>query len=278
MIADGLPPLREVVARHHLQPRKSLGQNFIFDLNLTSRIARAAGTLETGTTIEVGPGPGGLTRSLLAHGAREVIVIERDSRCLNALGEIAALYPKRLQIIAGDALLLDIDELGVSPRRVVANLPYNIGTALLLRWLADASAFESFTLLLQKEVVDRLVAKPRTKDYGRISVVAQWLTECKRLFDVPPRAFVPPPKVISSLVRLKIRPQPLFPAEMRWLERVTKAAFGQRRKMLRQSLRSEIPDPEPLLAECNIRPEARAEELTVEQFCALARALASRRD
>ncbi len=276
MSLDHLPPLRDVVAKHGLRPRRSLGQHFLFDLNLTSRIARASGALATGTTIEIGPGPGGLTRALLAQGARELIAIERDSRCLPALAEIAAAYPGRLTILEADALATDIGKLGRAPRRVVANLPYNIGTALLTRWLAQAGAFESLTLMLQKEVVDRLLARPRTKDYGRLSVLVQWTCEAGRLFDVPPRAFVPPPKVTSSVVRLIPRQAPAFPARLEDLERVTQAAFGQRRKMLRQSLRSLTPDPEPLLARCGIAPTFRAEELSVEQFCALARALTER--
>jgi 16S rRNA (adenine1518-N6/adenine1519-N6)-dimethyltransferase len=273
MSIDGLPPIRDVVARHQLRPRRSLGQNFLHDLNLTARIARAAGNLETGTTIEIGPGPGGLTRALLAEGAREVIAVERDSRCLAALAEIAHAYPGRLTVLEADALGLKIETLGSAPRRIVANLPYNIGTALLVHWLADAHQFQSMTLMLQKEVVDRLIARPRTKDYGRLSVLVQWLTEARRMFDVPPRAFVPPPKVTSSVVRLVPRARPLFPAKAEILERVTRAAFGQRRKMLRQSLRTLSSEPEALLATCAIAPTARAEELDVEQFCAIAWAI-----
>ena len=268
---DELPPLREVVARHQLRPNRSLGQNFLFDLNLTARIARAAGNLETGTTIEIGPGPGGLTRALLSLGAARLIVVERDRRCLAALEEISLAYPGRLSIVEGDALSIDLAKLGREPRRIVANLPYNIGTALLVQWLAQASAYESMTVMLQKEVVDRLLARPHSKDYGRLSVLTQWLADSRRLFDVPPRAFVPPPKVTSSVVQIRPRAKLLYQARLDMLERVTKAAFGQRRKMLRQSLRSLTSDPVALVSACAIAPTARAEELSVEQFCALAR-------
>ncbi|WP_425450074.1 16S rRNA (adenine(1518)-N(6)/adenine(1519)-N(6))-dimethyltransferase RsmA [Virgifigura deserti] len=270
-----LPPLREVIARFGLGARKSLGQHFLLDLNLTGRIARAAGDLSRGTIIEIGPGPGGLTRALLQAGASRVIAIERDERCLAALQELAAAYPGRLEPIFGDALGIDAAALGEPPRRIVANLPYNISTALLLLWLPKAHAFDSLTLMFQKEVADRLTAHPRTKDYGRLSVLTQWLTETRRLFDIPPRAFTPPPKVTSTVVQLTPRPEPLFPAEIRRLERVTAAAFGQRRKMLRQSLRTLGVDVAPLLAAAEIPETARAEELSVAQFCAIAQALAT---
>lgn len=270
---DRLPPLRDVIARHDLAAKKSLGQNFLLDLNLTGRIARAAGDISAGSVIEIGPGPGGLTRALLLHGAREVIAVERDQRCLAALAEIGEAYPGRLQVIAGDALATDAAKLGQAPRRIVANLPYNIATPLLINWLSQATAFQSLTLMFQKEVVERLTAKPRTKDYGRLSVLAQWLTEPRRLFDVPPRAFTPPPKVTSSIVQLIPRPSPAYPARQQDLERVTQAAFGQRRKMLRQSLRSLFGDAEAALTALDIPPTARAEELSIEQFCALARFL-----
>ena len=270
---DALPPLRDVIAKYDLAAKKSLGQNFLLDLNLTGRIARAAGDLTTGSVIEIGPGPGGLTRALLLHGAKEVIVVERDDRCLAALEEISHAYPGRLHIVAGDALATDIAKLGQAPRRIVANLPYNIATPLLIGWLTQATAFQSMTLMFQKEVVERLVAKPRTKDYGRLSVLTQWLSEPRRLFDVPPRAFTPPPKVTSSIVQIVPRPSPAYPARLADLERVTQAAFGQRRKMLRQSLRSIFAEAETVLTELSIQPTARAEELSVEQFCALARRL-----
>ena len=273
MTADGLPPLREVIAKYDLAARRALGQNFLLDLNLTSKIARAAGDLTAGTTIEIGPGPGGLTRALLGHGARELIAIERDARCLGALAEIAAAYPGRLTVIEGDALAVDSARLGSAPRRIVANLPYNIATPLIIRWLQQGAAFASLTVMVQKEVADRLIATPRTKDYGRLSVLAQFLAKPRRLFDLPPRAFVPPPKVTSTVIELLPLPEPAFPARLADLERVTQAAFGQRRKMLRQSLRSLDGDTEALMAGAEITPTARAEELTVAQFAALARAL-----
>jgi len=272
--AGELPPLREVIARHGIAARKSLGQNFILDLNLTRRIARAAGRLNDATVIEIGPGPGGLTRSLLAEGARRVVAIERDPRCLAALGELAAHYPGRLELIAGDALALDPATLSEAPRKIVANLPYNIATALLLRWLDRICDYESLTLMFQREVALRLVAPPRGPAYGRLSVLVQWLCEPKILFDLPPRAFVPPPKVTSSVVSLTPRPTPLAPAAKPALERVTAAAFGQRRKMLRSSLKTLGMPVEPLLAAAGIPPTARAEELSVPEFCALARAAA----
>ena len=269
-MSDPLPPLREVIARHGLAAKRSLGQNFILDLNLTRRIARAAAPLQGRDVIEIGPGPGGLTRSLLAEGARRVVVIERDPRCVTVLQEIAPAYPDRLDLVYGDALR--IDPLGWSqpPRKIVANLPYNIATALLLKWLDDITDYESLVLMFQREVAERLVAPPRTSAYGRLSVLVQWLCEVKILFDLPPRAFVPPPKITSSVVRLVPRPQPLAPASKAALERVTGAAFGQRRKMLRSSLRSLGVALEPLLAAAGIAPTARAEELSVTDFCALA--------
>lgn len=267
-----LPPLREVVARYRLAARRSLGQHFLFDANLTRRIAEAAGDLKRVTVIEVGPGPGGLTRALLAAGAARVIAIERDRRCAGALDELAAAYPGRLEIVFADALRLDASQLGRPPRKIVANLPYNVGTPLLLQWLARIEAFESLTLLFQKEVALRLTAPPRSKEYGRLSVIAQWLAEVRRLFDIPARAFVPPPKVTSSLVQLTPRPVPLAPADRAHLERVTAAAFGQRRKMLRHSLRVLPVDVSVLLATAGVVPTARAEELGPAEFCALARA------
>jgi 16S rRNA (adenine1518-N6/adenine1519-N6)-dimethyltransferase len=268
-----LAPLREVIARHGLDARRALGQNFLLDLNLTGRIARAAGDLARGTTIEIGPGPGGLTRALLAHGAPHVIAIERDQRCLPALAEIAAAYPGRLEVMHADALRVDAAKLGSAPRRIVANLPYNIATALLLRWLAEAQSFERLILMFQREVADRLAAGPRSKDYGRLTIAAQWRCQVRRLFDIPPRAFTPPPKVTSSVVELLPRPVPLAPADPVLMERVAAAAFGQRRKMLRQSLRGLGPDPAALLAAAGIAETRRAEELTVVEFAALAEAL-----
>jgi len=274
-----LPPLRDVIARHGLGAKHGLGQHFLFDLNLTAKIARAAGNLSAGTTIEIGPGPGGLTRALLDAGAR-VLAIELDRRCLPALVEIAAAYPGRLDVIEGDALKLDpAGECAArglpAPYRVAANLPYNVATPLLLGWLARAERYESFTLMFQKEVADRLAAKPRSKAYGRLAVAAQWRCAIERLFTLPPGAFVPPPKVESAVVRLVPRAAPLAPADPALLERVTAAAFGQRRKMLRQSLKPL--GGEALCRAAGVEPTARAEELSVEQFAALARALAEAR-
>lgn len=271
---EPLPPLREVIARHGLAARKSLGQHFLLDLNLTGRIARGAGRIEDGTVIEIGPGPGGLTRALLDNGARSVVAIERDDRALAALQEIADAYPGRLRVIAGDALQVETADIGEAPRRIVANLPYNISTALLLRWLRRIDAFESLTLMFQTEVVDRLAAEPRSPDYGRLSVITQWLCEVRPLFNIDKRAFTPPPSVMSTVVRLIPRAIPLAPADFATLEKVTAAAFGQRRKMLRSSLKS-LGDPEALLAATGIPPTARAEEVSVEGFCALARAVRS---
>ena len=268
-----LPPLREVIARHGIAARRSLGQNFILDLNVTRRIARAAAPLDGVSVIEVGPGPGGLTRALLEEGASRVVAIERDRRCLAALGELAVVYAGRLDLVEGDALELDPAVLTPAPRKIVANLPYNIATALLLRWLDRIGDYQSLTLMFQREVAERLVAPPRGPAYGRLSVIAQWLTEPKILFDLPSRAFVPAPKVTSSVVLLTPRPAPLAPAEKPALERVTAAAFGQRRKMLRSSLKTLGVPVEPLLAAARIVPTARAEELSVAEFCALAGAL-----
>ena len=263
-----------MIARHGIAARRSLGQNFILDLNLTRRIARAAGPLAGITVIEIGPGPGGLTRALLAEGARRIVAIERDPRCLAALGELAAAYPGRLELIAGDALELDPAALSEPPRKIVANLPYNIATALLLRWLDRIGDYESLTLMFQREVAERLAAAPREAAYGRLSVIVQWLCTARIMFDLPPRTFVPPPKVTSSVVTLTPRAAPLASASRPVLERVTAAAFGQRRKMLRASLKTLGVPVEPLLAAAGIAPTARAEELSVAEFCALARALA----
>jgi 16S rRNA (adenine1518-N6/adenine1519-N6)-dimethyltransferase len=270
---DDLPPLRDVIRRHGLAPKRSLGQNFLFDLNLTARIARAAEPLENITVVEIGPGPGGLTRALLALGARRVIAIERDHRAIAALEEIAARYPGRLDIVAGDALAVDPGQhLGPERARIVANLPYNIATALLVGWLTVEPWppwYDSLLLMFQREVAQRIVATPGSKSYGRLSVLAGWRTEAKLLFDVARSAFVPPPKVTSSVVRLTPRPEPLA-CDSIALQRVTEAAFGQRRKMLRQSLKTLGVDAAALLAEAGIEPSARAEEIPVEGFVALA--------
>ena len=271
---DGLPPLREVVARDQLLARKSLGQHFLYDLALTGRIAAAAEGLAHGTTIEIGPGPGGLTRALLAAGAARLVVVERDPRFLPALHEIAARWPGRLEIMQADALDVAAEAIGEPPRRIVANLPYNVGTPLLIGWLAHPAAFASLTLMLQKEVVGRITAAPDSDAYGRLAVAAQWRWDPRRLFDVPAGAFVPPPRVDSAVVRLVPRAAPRAAADAAWLERVTAAAFGQRRKMLRSALRALSGDPLPRLAAAGIAPERRAETLSVEEFCALARAYA----
>jgi len=270
--ARELPPLREIIARHGLLARRALGQHFLLDLNLTRRIAGAAGDLSQGTTIEIGPGPGGLTRALLELGAARVVAIERDARCVAALDGLADAYPGRLEVIEGDALAIDAAALGTPPRCIVANLPYNIATALLVRWLARIREFTSLTLMFQREVAARLAAAPHTKEYGRLSVLTQWLTDVELLFNIARKAFVPPPKVLSTVVRLRPRAQPLAAAERDALEAVTAAAFGQRRKMLRSSLRQLGVEVPVLLAAAGLAPTARAEEISVEGFCALARA------
>ena len=271
---DDLPPLREVIRRHDLRARNSLGQNFLLDLNLTARIARAAGPLAGVTVLEVGPGPGGLTRALIAGGAQRVIAIERDDRAIAALAEIADRYPGRLDVVAADALAYDPrTKLGGAPARIVANLPYNIATALLVGWLTAEPWppwFDRLVLMFQREVAERITAPPGSKTYGRLSVLAQWRTEARILFDIAPSAFVPPPKVTSSLVEFVPRATPL-PCESAALQKVTEAAFGQRRKMLRQSLKSLGRDPLPLLAAAGIEPTARAEDIAVEGFVRLAR-------
>ena len=242
-------------------------------MNLTQRITRAAGPVDHCTVIEVGPGPGGLTRALLATGVRHLVAIERDRRCLSALTEIAAAHSGRLDLIAGDALGIDLAAISQAPRKIVANLPYNIATKLLLGWLDQIREYQSLTLMFQREVAERLVAKPRSKSYGRLSVLVQWVADPRIVFNVPARAFVPPPNVTSSVVNIVPRSQPLAPAEKRALERVTAAAFGQRRKMLRASLRSLGVSVDDLLARAGADPTARAEELSIAEFCALARAL-----
>lgn len=271
---DDLRPLREVIEQHGLNAKKSLGQNFLLDLNLTSKIARSAGDLTESAVLEVGPGPGGLTRALLLNGAGKVIAIERDERCRPALEEIAAHYPGRLEVIFGDALKADIGALaGGLPIRIVANLPYNVGTELLIRWLTLPDwppYYQSMTLMFQREVAQRIVATPGSDAYGRLGVLAGWRTSAKIAFDVPPQAFTPPPKVTSSIVHLVPREAPL-PADVKALGRVTEAAFGQRRKMLRQSLKSL--GGERLLEATGIDGTRRAETLSVAEFVALANAI-----
>lgn len=282
MSLDDLPPLREVIARHGLMARKALGQNFLLDLNLTRRIARAAGPLDGHVVYEVGPGPGGLTRALLLEGASRVVAVEYDPRCVDALAELGAAADDRLKVVPGDALEVDERELlGTGlPAKVVANLPYNVGTALLTRWLTAEpwpAWFQSLTLMFQREVAERIVAKPRSKDYGRLAVLAQFRTDPRILFDVPRTAFTPPPKVTSSIVQLVPKAPPADAPRVRTLEQVTAAAFSQRRKMLRASLKSLGVQPEVLLDAAEIAPTARAEEIDVAGFLRLARALETTR-
>lgn len=269
---DALPPLRDVIRRHGLTARKSLGQHFLLDLNLTARIARAAGGLAVGTTIEIGPGPGGLTRALLAHGAARVIAVERDNRCLAALEEISAVAEGRLEIVEGDALGIDVASLGDAPRRIVANLPYNIATPLVIGWLRRTDAIQSMTLMFQKEVAQRLTAGPGARAYGRLGVLANWRCATEYCFGVPASAFTPPPKVDSAVVKLVSYPEPRYPARFEAVERVTAAAFGKRRKMLRGALKA-LGDPAPLLAAADLDGSERAEDISVECFARMAAAL-----
>ena len=275
---DGLPPLREVIATHELSAKKALGQNFLLDLNLTAKIARAAGDLGGSDILEIGPGPGGLTRGLLAEGARKVLAIEKDARCLPALAEIAAAYPGRLEVIEGDALKVDpLDHL-TPPIKIAANLPYNVGTELLVRWLTPKvwpPFWTSLTLMFQREVAERIIAKPGSKAYGRLAILAQWRTEARIVIDLPPQAFTPPPKVSSAVVHLTALPAPRFPADPEILSRTVAAAFNQRRKMLRAALKGVAPDIEDHLAAAGIAPTERAEQVSLEAFCALARSLES---
>lgn len=274
MSEDGLPPLRDVISAHGLAAKKALGQNFLFDLNLTRRIARAAAPLDDCTVIEIGPGPGGLTRALLMEGANRLIAIERDDRAIAVLEDISAAYPGKLTIIAGDALAADYTALAAGrPTKIVANLPYNIATPLLIGWIGGETwppLFQSLTLMFQKEVAERIVAKPGGKDYGRLSVLSQYRCVAKKLFDVNRSAFTPPPKVTSSIVQLIPREKPMPECRIATLERVTASAFGQRRKMLRASLKTLVPEPEALLAKAGINPELRAEQVPPEGFATLA--------
>ncbi|WP_299281988.1 16S rRNA (adenine(1518)-N(6)/adenine(1519)-N(6))-dimethyltransferase RsmA [uncultured Tateyamaria sp.] len=271
---DDLPPLRQVIADHELRARKSLGQNFLLDLNLTAKIARQAGDLSRVDVLEVGPGPGGLTRGLLSEGARKVLAIEKDARCLPALAEIAARYPGQLEVIEGDAL--DIDPLAhlTPPIRVAANLPYNVGTELLVRWLTPPTwppFWQSLTLMFQREVAERIVAQPGSKTYGRLAVLAQWRTDARIAMSLPPEAFTPAPKVSSAVVHLTALPAPRFEANAQVLSRVVAMAFNQRRKMLRAALKGLVPGIEDRLIAAGIKPTDRAEQLSIEAFCALAR-------
>jgi 16S rRNA (adenine1518-N6/adenine1519-N6)-dimethyltransferase len=273
---DGLPPLREVIRAHDLVAKKQLGQNFLLDLNLTAKIARSAGDLSGCDVLEVGPGPGGLTRGLLVEGARHVVAVEKDARCLPALAEIAAAYPGRLTVLHGDALDLDLAAHLTPPVKIVANLPYNVGTELLIRWLSPAvwpPQWSSLTLMFQKEVAERIVAKPKSDHYGRLALLAQWRCEAKVVMTLPPEAFTPAPKVHSAVVHLTALPQPRYPCDFNVLQRVTAMAFNQRRKMLRSSLKGLGAGVEDLLESVSIPPTARAEEIGLEAFCALARAV-----
>ncbi len=274
---DGLPPLREVIRAHDLVARKQLGQNFILDLNLTARIARSAGDLAACDVLEVGPGPGGLTRGLLAEGARHVVAVEKDPRCLPALAEIAAACPGRLTVLQGDALALDVTAHLTAPVRIIANLPYNVGTELLIRWLTPdvwPPFWTSLTLMFQREVAERIVAKPRTGHYGRLALLAQWRCDAQIVLTLPPEAFTPAPKVHSAVVHLTALAEPRYPADAGTLMRITAMAFNQRRKMLRSSLKGLAPDIEARLLSVGIAPTARAEEIGLESFCALARNIA----
>lgn len=273
---DDLPPLREVIKSHGLSAKKSLGQNFLLDLNLTAKIARQAGDLTTSDVLEIGPGPGGLTRALLHEGARKVLAVEKDARCLPALADIAAHYPGRLEVINEDALAIDAASRLTPPIRVVANLPYNVGTELLVRWLTPEKwppFWDSLTLMFQREVAERIVAAPGSKTYGRLSILTQWRAEAKIVMDLRPEAFTPPPKVSSAVVHIKRRDQMLFEADEKRLTRIVALAFQQRRKMLRASLKSLSPEIEDVLQSVGIAPTERAENVSIEAFCALTRAL-----
>ena len=273
---DSLPPLRDVISAHGLSARKSLGQNFLLDLNLTAKIARAAGDLTQADVLEIGPGPGGLTRGLLAEGARKVLAVEKDARCLPALEEIAAAYPGRLDVVNADALDLDVSTLLTPPVKIVANLPYNVGTELLTRWLEPAvwpPFWESLTLMFQREVAERIVARPGTKAYGRLAILAQWRTEARIVMELPAEAFTPPPKVRSAVVHLTALAEPRFPADPKLLREVVAKAFNQRRKMLRASLKGLAPDIEDRLLQAGIKPTDRAETVDLVRFCILARSL-----
>lgn len=274
---DSLPPLREVIASHGLSAQKKLGQNFLLDLNLTAKIARQAGDLSECDVLEIGPGPGGLTRGLLSEGARKVLAIEKDARCIPALQEIAEAFPDRLEVIEGDALEIDPLAKLTPPIRVAANLPYNVGTELLVRWLTPPSwppFWQSLTLMFQKEVAERITAKPGGKAYGRLAVLSQWRSDAQIVLNLPPSAFTPPPKVSSAVVHITALPKPKYEADPKVLSRVVAAAFNQRRKMLRASLKGVAPDIEDRLLSAGLKPTDRAEQISVEGFCALAREIA----
>ena len=273
---EKLPPLKDVISRHQLRAKKSLGQNFLLDLNLTSKIARYAGNLDQFDILEIGPGPGGLTRSLLHEGARKVVAIEKDNRCIEALEEIQARFPGRLKLLQGDALSTNASEHLADPVRIIANLPYNIGTELLVRWLTSKtwpSFWQSMTLMFQKEVANRIVASPGSKAYGRLSVMSQWRCDTKIAFNVPATAFTPPPKVESALVHFEALKEPKFPAEVEVLEFVVSKAFNQRRKMLRGALKGYFQNVEEGLLSIGVLPTRRAEDITVQEYCAMSQIL-----
>ena len=273
---EKLPPLKDVISRHQLRAKKSLGQNFLLDLNLTSKIARYAGNLDQFDILEIGPGPGGLTRSLLHEGARKVVAIEKDNRCIEALEEIQATFPGRLKLLQGDALSTNASEHLADPVRIIANLPYNIGTELLVRWLTSKtwpSFWQSMTLMFQKEVANRIVASPGSKAYGRLSVMSQWRCDTKIAFNVPASAFTPPPKVESTLVHFEALKEPKFPAEVEVLEFVVSKAFNQRRKMLRGALKGYFQNVEKGLVSIGVLPTKRAEDITVQEYCAMSQIL-----
>ena len=273
---DNLPPLREVITAHQLTARKSLGQNFLLDLNLTAKIARQAGDLSACDILEIGPGPGGLTRGLLSEGARKILAIEKDNRCLPALEEIEKAFPGRLQVINEDALRLDPTQYLTAPIRIISNLPYNVGTELLIRWLTPPNwppFWKSLTLMFQKEVAQRIVAQPGSKAYGRLAILAQWRSEVKIVLNLPPDAFTPPPKVSSAVIHLEALPAPRYEADQTVLESLVAAAFNQRRKMLRSALKGLNPEIEDHLKAAGLSPTERAEQVSLEGFCALARQL-----
>ena len=273
---EKLPPLKDVISRHQLRAKKSLGQNFLLDLTLTSKIARYAGNLDQFDILEIGPGPGGLTRSLLHEGARKVVAIEKDNRCIEALEEIQATFPGRLKLLQGDALSTNASEHLADPVRIIANLPYNIGTELLVRWLTSKtwpSFWQSMTLMFQKEVANRIVASPGSKAYGRLSVMSQWRCDTKIAFNVPATAFTPPPKVESALVHFEALKEPKFPAEVEVLEFVVSKAFNQRRKMLRGALKGYFQNVEEGLLSIGVLPTKRAEDITVQEYCAMSQIL-----
>ncbi|MDB3861535.1 16S rRNA (adenine(1518)-N(6)/adenine(1519)-N(6))-dimethyltransferase RsmA [Paracoccaceae bacterium] len=273
---DNLPPLKDIISKYEIRAKKSLGQNFLLDLNLTSKIARYAGNLKQSDVLEIGPGPGGLTRSLLNEGARQVVSIEKDNRCIAALEEIQSVFPSRLRLLQGDALSMNVTQYLTDPIKIIANLPYNIGTELLVRWLNSKnwpSFWQSMTLMFQKEVANRIVARPGSKEYGRLSVMSQWRCNTKIAFNIPATAFTPPPKVESAVVHFEALNEPKFPAEVDKLEFVVSKAFNQRRKMLRGALKGHFINVEEGLFSIGVLPTKRAENITVQEYCAMSQIL-----